>query len=308
MVQLVVQTEDSQRFTGSFTPSTTLWSILETHNITGGGDITFTVVYMRRQVIGEEELRRTALKDLGLLSGRAIVRLEKRKGEVQQETGPHAPSVEKSSHQTPSLEMKDQQEMASSSQHQTPSDENTDPKKSKEQITEREEQCHQEEYIFPVLPFSIFPEEGDKNAMAQEPMAINTQEEREEEVKEKEREQMKEQPLEEPMTVDDIPLQKEEEEAEPMNTDIQANYQPIDFDSSNTRTHYAAFLSAQGEHRNYRVLRPYYPVIHLSAIAKNLATVTTCKFFHAVFQTALKEMRAGGVTRQSVESNTYDVS
>lgn len=202
-----------------------------------GDDITFTVVYMRRQVIGEEELRRTALKDLGLLSGRGIVRLEKRKGEVQQETGPHVPLVEKSGHQTSSLEMKDQQEMASSSQHQTPSDENTGPKESKEQITEREEQCHQEEYIFPVLPFSIFPEEeGDKNAMAQEPMAINTQEEREEEVKEKEREQMKEQPLEEPMTVDDIPLQKEEE-AEPMTSDIQANYQPIDFDSSNTHTH-----------------------------------------------------------------------
>uniref|UniRef100_A0A1X7VFL1 UBX domain-containing protein n=1 Tax=Amphimedon queenslandica TaxID=400682 RepID=A0A1X7VFL1_AMPQE len=110
MVQLVVQTEDGQRFSGSFSPSTTLHYILETHKLTGvEANAHLTIVYMRRQVSGERELKRTALKDLGLLGGRAILRLEKREGKVEEDTGSGAHNIEQSSHQTPSQEMKDRQ-------------------------------------------------------------------------------------------------------------------------------------------------------------------------------------------------------
>ena len=226
MVQLVVQTEDGQRFSGSFSPSTTLHSILETHKLTGAeANAILTIVYMRRQVSGERELRMTALKDLGLLGGRAILRLEKRVGEVQGDTGSDAHKIEQSSHQTPSLEIKDHQtpstEVKPSSQNETPSVEKIEQsqsKKSKVQDTRSQEREEQQECTFSVIPTSIFPQEQD-NAMEEEPMTIKTGEE--------------DKPLEQPMMTDTNESDIKKDEPEPMNTEEGlVTYQPIDFESS----------------------------------------------------------------------------
>ncbi|XP_011410468.1 PREDICTED: tether containing UBX domain for GLUT4-like [Amphimedon queenslandica] len=172
MVQLVVQTEDGQRFSGSFSPSTTLHYILETHKLTGvEANAHLTIVYMRRQVSGERELKRTALKDLGLLGGRAILRLEKREGKVEEDTGSGAHNIEQSSHQTPSQEMKDRQ-TPSTEVDDTPSVERIEQspsKKSKVQDTGRQEKEEKQDCTNPVIPvLSIFPQE-EENAMEEEP-------------------------------------------------------------------------------------------------------------------------------------------
>lgn len=226
MVQLVVQTEDGQRFSGSFSPSTTLHCILETHNLTVvETNAHLTIVYMRRQVSGERELKSTALKDLGLLGGRAILRLEKREGKVEEDTGSDARKIEQSSHQTPSHEMKDHQtpstEVEPSSQEETPSVEKIEQsssKKSKVQDTRRQEKEEKQGCTFPVIPVSIFPQE-EENAMEEEPMAIKNGEE--------------DRPLEELMITDTNESNIKKDEPEPMSTDeALVTYQPIDFESS----------------------------------------------------------------------------
>ena len=72
-MQLVVQTEDGQRIQDVFPLTTSLWSILEHLQL-----ITIpnpAIIYMRQQIIGEYSLKTTSLKDLGLSQGRVAIRL-----------------------------------------------------------------------------------------------------------------------------------------------------------------------------------------------------------------------------------------
>lgn len=73
-VELVVQLGDGSRVDGKFKPNTTMLMIIEQlcpQELTG--DDLFSI-YMRTEV-PSDKLANTTLKDLGLISGRAIIRL-----------------------------------------------------------------------------------------------------------------------------------------------------------------------------------------------------------------------------------------
>lgn len=73
-VEIVVQLGDGSRLDGKYKPNTTLFSIIQQlcPNELTGSDL--FAIYMRTEV-GHDKLGETSLKDLGLISGRAIVRL-----------------------------------------------------------------------------------------------------------------------------------------------------------------------------------------------------------------------------------------
>lgn len=73
-VELVVQLGDGTRLTGQFGPSETLLQVIEKlcPNEKTGNDL--FAIYMRTEV-PSDKMGETSLKDLGLLSGRAIIRL-----------------------------------------------------------------------------------------------------------------------------------------------------------------------------------------------------------------------------------------
>lgn len=73
-VELVVQFGDGNRVDGKFKPNTTMLMIIEQlcpQELTG--DDLFSI-YMRTEVTSDK-LENTTLRDLGLISGRAIIRL-----------------------------------------------------------------------------------------------------------------------------------------------------------------------------------------------------------------------------------------
>lgn len=73
-VELVVQLSDGSRVIGKFKPNTTLLDIIKqlcVNELTGED---LFAIYMRTEV-SSEKLESTSLKDLGLISGRAIIRL-----------------------------------------------------------------------------------------------------------------------------------------------------------------------------------------------------------------------------------------
>lgn len=73
-VELLVQLGDGTRLDGKFKPNTTLLAIIQqlcASELTG--DDLF-IIYMRTE-IAHDKLADTTLKDLGLISGRAIVRV-----------------------------------------------------------------------------------------------------------------------------------------------------------------------------------------------------------------------------------------
>ena len=76
-VVLAVQCEDGSRRQEKFTDpkSTSLWDVLVKVGVVSDmGGREPVVVYMNSQVCGESDLRTKTLKDLGLSSGRAVVR------------------------------------------------------------------------------------------------------------------------------------------------------------------------------------------------------------------------------------------
>lgn len=73
-VELVVQPSDGTRVEGKFKPNISILSIVQQlcpHELSG--DDLFAI-YMRTEV-ASDKMESTTLKDLGLISGRAIVRL-----------------------------------------------------------------------------------------------------------------------------------------------------------------------------------------------------------------------------------------
>lgn len=76
-VELLLQVPDGTRLEGKFKPSITVYDILEqlwpAHRSTSN----LVAIYMRTEIV-YEKMRETTLKDLGLVSGRAILRLIQR--------------------------------------------------------------------------------------------------------------------------------------------------------------------------------------------------------------------------------------
>lgn len=76
-VTLGVQLENGARLTGDFTPSDTLYQVVNTlcpEQLDEHSD-DIVIIYMRNEVIGVEALRSTSLRSLGLTGGRAMLRL-----------------------------------------------------------------------------------------------------------------------------------------------------------------------------------------------------------------------------------------
>lgn len=73
-VELVVQLSDGSRVEGKFKPNVSILSIIQQlcPNELSGGDL--IAIFMRTEV-ANDKMESTTLKDLGLISGRAIVRL-----------------------------------------------------------------------------------------------------------------------------------------------------------------------------------------------------------------------------------------
>lgn len=74
-VEIVVQLSDGSRLDGQFKPNTTLLAIIQQlcpNELTG--DPNLFAIYMRTET-AHDKLGEITLKDLGLISGRAIVRL-----------------------------------------------------------------------------------------------------------------------------------------------------------------------------------------------------------------------------------------
>lgn len=73
-VELVVQLSDGTRLQGKFKPNITILSIIQQLCPNELSDDDLVAIYMRTEVISDD-MANTTLKDLGLISGRAIVRL-----------------------------------------------------------------------------------------------------------------------------------------------------------------------------------------------------------------------------------------
>lgn len=76
-VELMLQLPDGTRLDGTFKPTATVYDILEklwpTHSTTEN----VVAIYMRTEIVGEK-MRDVSLKDLGLVSGRGLLRLVQR--------------------------------------------------------------------------------------------------------------------------------------------------------------------------------------------------------------------------------------
>ncbi|KAH8338491.1 hypothetical protein KR059_006939 [Drosophila kikkawai] len=81
-VVVCVQLSDGSREQGDFSPNDTVWQVVqklcETQVLGYESPI---IVYMRSEVIGQEKMQETTLKSLGILEGRAIMRLIDKKPE-----------------------------------------------------------------------------------------------------------------------------------------------------------------------------------------------------------------------------------
>lgn len=76
-VDICVQTEDGTRKQAQFVPGDNLWHVLK--QLQGEGELqkfeSPVILYMRQEILGEELLSKTTLKSLGIMEGRALLRL-----------------------------------------------------------------------------------------------------------------------------------------------------------------------------------------------------------------------------------------
>ncbi|XP_051792208.1 tether containing UBX domain for GLUT4 [Erpetoichthys calabaricus] len=87
MVRIALQLEDGSRLQGSFLCGQTLWDLINYFPHTRIVELqlvefTPVCIYMRDEIVGDEGLKKTTLKSLGLTGGSAIIRYLKRKKEV----------------------------------------------------------------------------------------------------------------------------------------------------------------------------------------------------------------------------------
>ncbi|KAH8258163.1 hypothetical protein KR038_007196 [Drosophila bunnanda] len=81
-VVVCVQLSDGAREQGDFSPNDTVWQVVQKLCESQAlGYESPIIVYMRSEVIGQEQMRQTTLKSLGILEGRAMMRLIDKKPE-----------------------------------------------------------------------------------------------------------------------------------------------------------------------------------------------------------------------------------
>lgn len=74
-VDICVQLEDGTRKQAQFMPADNLWFVIQ--QLTGEVEQKFpspVILYMRQEIVGQEKLKKTTLKSLGILEGRALLR------------------------------------------------------------------------------------------------------------------------------------------------------------------------------------------------------------------------------------------
>lgn len=96
-VVVCIQLNDGSREQGEFAPTSTVWDVVEKlFKSQSKGYDSPVIVYMRSEVIGIEQLQRTTLKSLGILEGRAMMRLlNKKPEELKTQANVYKPPVEK---------------------------------------------------------------------------------------------------------------------------------------------------------------------------------------------------------------------
>ncbi|XP_060649389.1 tether containing UBX domain for GLUT4 [Drosophila nasuta] len=81
-VVVCIQLADGSREQGEFSPSATVWHVVQELCLTLADSYESPVIiYMRSEVIGVEQMQKTTLKSLGILEGRAMMRLINKKPE-----------------------------------------------------------------------------------------------------------------------------------------------------------------------------------------------------------------------------------
>lgn len=96
-VVVCIQLIDGSRQQGEFPPSSTVWQIVqELFSIQVEAYESPVIIYMRSEVIGEEQMRQTTLKSLGILEGRAMMRLiDKKPEELKKQANVYKPAETK---------------------------------------------------------------------------------------------------------------------------------------------------------------------------------------------------------------------
>lgn len=76
-VDICVQTEDGTRKQAQFVPDDNLWHVVK--QLQGETELqkfaSPVILYMRQEILGAEQLEKTTLKSLGIMEGRALLRL-----------------------------------------------------------------------------------------------------------------------------------------------------------------------------------------------------------------------------------------
>ncbi|XP_039958499.1 tether containing UBX domain for GLUT4 [Bactrocera neohumeralis] len=76
VVNICIQLEDGSRVQGEFKPSNSLWQVIEELDSEVLKTYSSPVaIYMRQEIIGKERMTETTLKSLGIIEGRAMVRV-----------------------------------------------------------------------------------------------------------------------------------------------------------------------------------------------------------------------------------------
>ncbi|XP_025423106.1 tether containing UBX domain for GLUT4 isoform X2 [Sipha flava] len=90
-----LQVEDGSRLSGEFPSSQNLWEIIQTllkNNLSNYDSP--AIIYTRMEIIGKEQLQQKTLKDMGLFSGKALLRLLNKK-ESEDQAHVYVPAVRK---------------------------------------------------------------------------------------------------------------------------------------------------------------------------------------------------------------------
>ncbi|KAH8417660.1 hypothetical protein KR222_003642 [Zaprionus bogoriensis] len=93
-VVVCIQLNDGSREQGEFAPTTTVWQVVQQLCMAQSKAYESpVVVYMRSEVIGIDQMQRTTLKSLGILEGRAMMRLiDKKPEELKKQANVYKPA------------------------------------------------------------------------------------------------------------------------------------------------------------------------------------------------------------------------
>lgn len=150
----MVQTEDGQRVQDAFPLTTSLWSVLEHFQLMITDP---AIIYMRQQIIGEHNLKTTSLKDLGLSQGRVAIRLVSLPS-TREYPMEECPTEEHPIEEHPTEEHSIEEHHNSSvHKHSEQVEEVIQKLPSSQTIDCSSASKDDNTSIFPVLPFSIFP-------------------------------------------------------------------------------------------------------------------------------------------------------